>query len=103
MSGSFLIPEKNKSFEYSDVIMLLAYREKSWWAGSWGSSTINTMSCTGRKMPGSIILETWDDREVIRVLIQHVEEWARIKGMEKLVGPLAFSDKDPQGYLIRWI
>ncbi len=24
----------------------------------------------------------------------------RSKGMDKLVGPLAFSDKDPQGYLI---
>jgi ribosomal protein S18 acetylase RimI-like enzyme len=45
-------------------------------------------------------LEAWDDREVIEKLIQRVEEWAKIKGMEKLVGPLAFSDKDPQGYLI---
>jgi hypothetical protein len=45
-------------------------------------------------------LEAWDDREVIETLMHHVEEWARIKGMEKLVGPLGFSDKDPQGYLI---
>jgi ribosomal protein S18 acetylase RimI-like enzyme len=29
-----------------------------------------------------------------------VEEWARLKGMNKLVGPLAFSDKDPQGFLV---
>jgi hypothetical protein len=29
-----------------------------------------------------------------------VEDWARIRGMEKLVGPLGFSDKDPQGYLV---
>ncbi len=26
--------------------------------------------------------------------------WVKEKGMEKLVGPLAFSDKDPQGFLI---
>jgi ribosomal protein S18 acetylase RimI-like enzyme len=37
---------------------------------------------------------------VICILLKHIEEWARLKGMKKLVGPLAFSDKDPQGYLI---
>jgi len=37
---------------------------------------------------------------VIEALVSHVEEWARLKGMDKIVGPLAFSDKDPQGYLI---
>ncbi|MGW8315209.1 MAG: hypothetical protein ACWGNV_06385, partial [Bacteroidales bacterium] len=41
-----------------------------------------------------------DDPEVIGTLLHHVEEWARVKGMEKLVGPLGFSDKDPQGFLV---
>lgn len=46
-------------------------------------------------------LEAWDDAEVIGKLIGVVESWAVSKGMEKLVGPLAFSDKDPQGYLVQ--
>ena len=29
-----------------------------------------------------------------------VEEWAKSKGMLKIVGPLGFSDKDPQGVQI---
>jgi hypothetical protein len=29
-----------------------------------------------------------------------VEDWARNKGMNKLIGPFGFSDKDPQGFLI---
>jgi len=45
-------------------------------------------------------VETWNDLEVFRALIDFVSEWAREKGMVKLVGPLGFSDKDPQGFLI---
>jgi hypothetical protein len=44
--------------------------------------------------------ETWNDDEVAAELIQSVEKWALDKGMERLIGPLAFSDKDPQGFLI---
>jgi hypothetical protein len=45
-------------------------------------------------------LECWEDAEVASALLGAVEEWARRKGMVKLVGPLGFSDKDPQGLLI---
>jgi ribosomal protein S18 acetylase RimI-like enzyme len=78
----FFNEKKNKSFDYSDVILLLAYR---------GKKLVNARFN---------FLETWDDLEVSEILIRHVEEWARLKGMKKLVGPLAFSDKDPQGFLI---
>jgi ribosomal protein S18 acetylase RimI-like enzyme len=44
--------------------------------------------------------ETWNEEDVAATLIHFVENWAREKGMERLVGPLAFSDKDPQGFLI---
>jgi hypothetical protein len=44
--------------------------------------------------------ETWNDDEVATALLQSVEEWGRGKGMERMIGPLAFSDKDPQGFLI---
>jgi len=44
--------------------------------------------------------ETWNDEEVATALIKSVENWARKKGTNQLIGPLAFSDKDPQGMLI---
>jgi hypothetical protein len=44
--------------------------------------------------------ETWNDQEVADALITSIENWAIEKGMVRLVGPLAFSDKDPQGFLI---
>jgi len=44
-------------------------------------------------------METYDDLEVAEALLAEIEEWIKSKGMNKLVGPLAFSDKDPQGML----
>jgi GNAT superfamily N-acetyltransferase len=96
----FFSSEKNKSFGYSDVLMLLAYRGDELVGRIMGIINRKYNELHREKHARFNFLETWDDREVIRVLIRHVEDWARIKGMEKLVGPLAFSDKDPQGYLI---
>lgn len=96
----FFNGEKNKSFEYSDVIMLLAYKDKKLVGRIMGIINYKYNELHKEKNARFNYLETWDDREVIQTLIQHVEEWARIKGMNKLIGPLAFSDKDPQGYLI---
>jgi len=91
---------KNKSFEYSCVIMLLAYRGKQVVGRIMGIINHKYNDLLKEKHARFNFLEAWDDREVIEVLIRHVEDWARIKGMEKLVGPLGFSDKDPQGYLV---
>jgi ribosomal protein S18 acetylase RimI-like enzyme len=96
----FFSPKKNKSFEYSDVILLLAYRGKKLVGRIMGLINYKYNELHREKHARFNYLETWDDREVIEVLIQHVENWAKIKGMVKLVGPLAFSDKDPQGFLI---
>jgi hypothetical protein len=45
-------------------------------------------------------MECYDDREVAHALLEKVEGWVRQKGMVKIVGPLGFSDKDPQGFQI---
>ncbi|HSO85367.1 MAG TPA: hypothetical protein VLQ91_02360 [Draconibacterium sp.] len=45
-------------------------------------------------------LETYNDSEVFNALIDAVAVWARNHGMNRMVGPLGFSDKDPQGWLI---
>jgi hypothetical protein len=45
-------------------------------------------------------LETYNDFEVANKLVAAVADWARGKGMTCIVGPLGFSDKDPQGFMI---
>ena len=41
-----------------------------------------------------------DDRAVAKALFDAVEDWAREKGMEEVVGPLGFSDQEREGLLI---
>ncbi len=40
-----------------------------------------------------------DDREVSAALIKQVEDYGRAKGMTQIVGPLGFTDMDPEGML----
>lgn len=44
--------------------------------------------------------ECWDEQEIAHELLGYVEKWAKSKGMEKIVGPMGFSDQDPEGFLI---
>lgn len=41
-----------------------------------------------------------DDQEVANLLFETVENWAREKGMDTVVGPLGYSDLDREGLLI---
>jgi predicted GNAT family acetyltransferase len=41
-----------------------------------------------------------NNQEVAHALLEYIESWARDREMEKLVGPLGFSDQDPEGFLI---
>ena len=42
-------------------------------------------------------LDTIRDAGVVRALLEAVECWARSQGMDRIIGPFGFSDKDPQG------
>jgi hypothetical protein len=96
----FFDSRRNKSFNHCDTILLLAYREKKLVGRIMGIIHHIYNNEKGEKNARFNFLETWDDKEVIEALINGVTDWAMDKGMEKLIGPLAFSDKDPQGYLI---
>jgi ribosomal protein S18 acetylase RimI-like enzyme len=45
-------------------------------------------------------MECYNDHEVFHTLLKRVEDWARENGMTRMIGPLGFSDKDPQGFQI---
>lgn len=41
-----------------------------------------------------------NDQQVAHTLIEFIQNWAMKLGMDKLIGPFGFSDKDPQGLQI---
>jgi hypothetical protein len=92
--------KKNKAFSYSDTILLLAYKGDDVVGRIMGiiNSRYNEYKMERTARFG--YLETWEDEEVIRTLLQVVEDWARDKGMTKMIGPYGFTDQDPEGFLI---
>lgn len=96
----FFNPKKNKSFNSCDTILLLAYRNTKVVGRIMGIIHRKYNEKHNERFARFAFFETWNDREVADKLIGFVENWASEKGMMRLVGPLAFSDKDPQGFLI---
>ncbi|HEX2976505.1 MAG TPA: hypothetical protein VHO68_11275 [Bacteroidales bacterium] len=92
--------EKNKSYKYADAIFLLAVRGNNVVGRIMGIINNRYNSLHNEKHGRFCFMECYDDREVFHALISRVEEWARSKGMSRIIGPLGFSDKDPQGFQI---
>jgi GNAT superfamily N-acetyltransferase len=92
---------KNKAFSYCDTIMLLASRDGRDAGRVMGIINSRYNEHRGEKSARFGFLETYEDRDVVHALLQAVEEWARAKGMAKVVGPYGFSDQDPEGFLIQ--
>jgi hypothetical protein len=97
---TFFDAKKNKAFSYSDTILLLAYKGDDVVGRIMG--IINTRYNEYRKEKTARFgyLEAWEDEEVVRALLEATEDWAKEKGMEKIIGPYGFTDQDPEGFLI---
>lgn len=96
----FFDPRKNKSFSSCNTILLLAWREKKVIGRIMGIIHRKYNEKHQENKARFAFFETWNDQEVANALIQAIENWARKNGTDRLIGPLAFSDKDPQGFLI---
>jgi len=96
----FFNPKKNKSFDSCDTVLLLAWREGKVVGRIMGIVHRTYNEKHQENHARFAFFETWNDVEVASALIEAIEHWAREKGTDRLIGPLAFSDKDPQGFLI---
>ena len=96
----FFNPKKNKSFDHCDTVLALARQNGKVVGRIMGIISRDYNKQHNENHGRFAFVETWNDQDVYHALIDYVAKWAKEKGMEKLVGPLAFSDKDPQGFLI---
>jgi ribosomal protein S18 acetylase RimI-like enzyme len=92
--------KKNKSFQYADAILLLAFRDAKPVGRIMGIVNNRYNTLNNEQHGRFCFMECYNDKEVFHSLLTKVEEWARQKGMTRIVGPLGFSDKDPQGFQI---
>jgi len=92
--------KKNKSFQYADALLLLAYRDNKPVGRIMGIINKRYNAINNEQHGRFCFMECYNDKEVFHALLTKVEEWLRANGMTRIVGPLGFSDKDPQGFQI---
>lgn len=94
-----LSPKKNAAFDFCDAEYYLAYKDGK--VAGRVAAIINRRANEkwGRKSVRFGWIDFIDDIEVSRALLQAVEDYGRRQGMTEIVGPLGFSDMDPEGML----
>ena len=95
-----LSKDKNAAFEFCEAEYFLAYKDGKL-AGR-VAAIINHKANNkwGKKSVRFGWIDFIDDREVSKALLDAVEKYGKEKGMEDVVGPLGFTDMDPEGMLV---
>lgn len=97
---AYFNPKKNKAFEHCTTILYLAFNDNIPVGRIMGIISHPYNEKYGISDARFCYFETFDNQGIYDALIHAVSEWARENNMNKIVGPLGFSDKDPQGWLI---
>ena len=94
-----LSKDKNAAFDFCEAEYFLAYKDGKL-CGRVAAIINNKANARwGRKSVRFGWIDFVDDREVSSALLKAVEDYGRSKGMTELVGPLGFTDMDPEGML----
>lgn len=92
--------EKNKSFNYADTIMYLAWKNNKPVGRIMGIINKRYNHINNENHGRFCFMECYDDKKIFHALLTSIENWLRTNGISTIVGPLGFSDKDPQGFQI---
>lgn len=94
-----LSPNKNAAFEFCEAEYYIAYKDGK--PAGRVAAIINNKANErwGRKAVRFGWIDFIDDREVSAALLGAVEDYGRAHGMTEIVGPLGFTDMDPEGML----
>jgi hypothetical protein len=91
---------RNLAYRYCDATAAVAWRGDVPVGRVVGLVNRRHNERTGEATARFGFLESPDDPDVVRALLAHVETWAGRRGMRRVVGPLGFTDQDPEGLLI---
>lgn len=97
----FFNTKKNPAFSHNTTALFLAYKNNEVVGRVMGIVPLDFNQLKNTKSARFSYLETNKDEAVFQALIQKVEEWARQQGCTEVIGPMGFSDKEPQGFLLK--
>lgn len=92
--------DKNAAFDFCEAEYFMAYRDGK--AVGRVAAIINHSA--NKKWERESVRFGWidfvDDIEVSKALLKAAEDYGKSKGMKEIVGPLGFTDMDPEGMLL---
>ena len=93
-------PEKNGAFEFSEAELYLAYKDGE--VVGRVAAIINHKANEAWKVKQVRFgwIDFIDDLVVSKALLDAVIAFGKARGMEQIVGPLGFTDFDPEGMLV---
>lgn len=94
-----LSKDKNAAFDFCEAEYYLAYKNNQVVGRVAAIINHRANEKWNRKSVRFGWIDFVDDMEVSRALMNAVEEYGRSKGMTEMIGPLGFTDFDPEGML----
>ncbi len=95
----FFDPKKNRAFQHADTVLALARSDGKVVGRVVGIVNRRSNELRRESVGRFGFIECYEESDVFNAMLGFVEEWARRLGMKKMVGPMGFSDQDPQGFL----
>ena len=96
-----LSKDQNAAFEFCEAEYYMAYRDGRLVGRVAAIINHRYNEQWQRKAVRFGWIDLVDDAEVMRALLGAVEDYGRQKGMTEIIGPLGFTDMDPEGMLIK--
>jgi len=93
-------PKKNPAYAFCETRLFLAYKDNKIVGRIAGLISHAYNKKVNRNIMRFTRFDVIDDIEVTKALIGKVEEWAKSRGLNQLMGPIGFTDIDKQGMLI---
>ncbi len=95
-----LTPEQNPAFDFCESVYYMAYKDGKPVGRIAGIINNAVNEKMGEKDLRFGFVDFIDDKEVSSKLFDAVEKWGKARGMKRMVGPLGFTDMDPEGLLV---
>lgn len=92
--------DKNPAFEHCESANFLAYRNGEIVGRITAIINHKSNNVWNQKYARFGFVDFIDDKEVVDELFKAAEDWAKYRGMEKIHGPLGFTDFDNEGMLV---
>lgn len=97
----FFDAHKNPSFQKNSTILLLAFENDRPAGRIMGIIPHEFNKSNSVKNARFSYFECYERKEIFDALLFAIEEWAKKNGCTVLLGPMGFSDKEPQGFLTK--